>query len=217
MRLSKKERLRQPAEAMRMGMRLQYAEDQKVLANAKGAFTLEMRDEATGALLASWAGPNIITKDAGILAARLFANSQSPTPDQHNGPTMLALGVGATGALLAPDAPQSTQRRINEEISRKPFGSVTFRDALGNAVSYPTNVVDFTTSFGGPDAVGPLNEMGLLATYSGSTFNPIDNGPSDYDPSINVNGKDILMNYFTFPVMSKPLGAVLTIGYRITF
>ena len=83
--------------------------------------------------------PNIITYDAGILAARLFRNSLSPNPAAHNGVSMLAVGSGATGSLLAPDAPQKGQRRLNSELARKAFSSMTFRDSDGVAVAYPTH------------------------------------------------------------------------------
>jgi hypothetical protein len=163
--------------------------------------------------------PNVITYDAGILAARLFRNSLSPNPAAHNGLNMLAVGSGATGSLLAPDAPQKGQRRLNSELARKAFSSVTFRDSDGVAVAYPTHVVDFYTVFTESEAVGPWNEMGLVATASPNPLvtNPIVNGPTDYDPTIDVTGKDLFANYLTFPVFSKTLNMVLGVTWRLTF
>jgi hypothetical protein len=81
----------------------------------------------------------VITLDAGILAAILFRD-----PSSRFGVYMLAVGTGATGAILSPDAPDARQRKLNAEIARKPFSSTTFRDASGNAVAIPTNIVDYT-------------------------------------------------------------------------
>ncbi len=182
-----------------------------------GNVIFEMRGTG-GNLLAYWEKPNIITKDAGILAARLFKNSLEPISSRNNGLHMLAIGTGATGNILSPDAPMDTQRKLNTEIARKPFSSVQFRNQDGVAVSYPTNIVDFTATFGESEAVGPLNEMGLVSTYSTNPFetNPIENGPHDYDPSIDVSDKDLLANYLTFGVVTKG-AAVVTITWRFTF
>lgn len=184
-----------------------------------GLFIFDMRDASTGEQLAYWEKKNVIVLDAGILAARLFKNSTDPSPGLNNGLRMLAVGTGATGNLLSPDAPQQGQRKLNEEICRKAFASTQFRNGNGVAVSYPTNIVDFTTTFGEAEAVGPLNEMALMSTYSSNplTRNPIFNGPTHYDPTIDVTGKDLMANYLTFSVVSKPSTAVLTITWRLTF
>ena len=178
-----------------------------------------MRDAKTGERIAYWEEKNIITKDAGILAARLFKDSAEPNPGQNNGLTMLAVGTGATGNLLSPDAPMATQRRLNNEIERKTFATTQFRNSDGVAVDYPTNIVDFTTTLGEAEAVGPLNEMGLLSTMSASpaTKNHIENGPNDYDSTIDVSEKDLLVNYLTFSVVTKPATAVLSITWRLSF
>ena len=136
---------------------------------------------------------------------------------------MLAVGTGATGPLLNPDAPDPRQRRLNSELARKPFSSVQFRSSTGAAVSYPTNVVDFTATFGASEAVGPLNEMGLIR--AGST-NPLVTNPvpavfPTYDPTINLNPApaaplDILANYTVMGVLVKPANSLLTISWRLT-
>ena len=184
---------------------------------SKGEVFIKMED-ATGTLMDKHYD-NIITLDAGILAARLFKNSLDPVTTKSNGLNMLAVGTGATGAILSPDAPQDTQRALNNEIARKSFSSTTYRTSGGSAVSYPTNIVDFTVSFSASEAVGALNEMGLLYTVSSdpNTTNPVENGPDDYDDTLDVTGKDIMINYLTFPVISKPNTAVLSITWRLTF
>lgn len=179
----------------------------------KGTFIFDMRDAKTGEQLAYFEKDNIITRDAGIAAAAHFKG------DLTGGLKMLAIGTGATGNLLSPDAPQATQRSLNNEIERKAFASTTYRTTEGVAVSYRTNIVDFTTTYAESEAVGALNEMGLLvpASINPATKNPINNGPSDYDPTIDVSGMDLLVNYLTFAVISKPATAVLSITWRLTF
>lgn len=163
---------------------------------------------------------NLIVYDAGILAARVFRDSTDPNPGRNNGITMLAVGTGATGDPNNPDPPRKEQRRLNRELARRPFATEpTYRDAAGAAVSYPTNVLDFTTVFRDGEAVGALNEMCLLYTESmdPNTTNPIPQKPLQYDPTVDVTGKDILVNYLTFGVINKPTLSVLTVTWRITF
>jgi hypothetical protein len=209
-----------PKESTRMGMAFgPYNESVCFSSVSNGKIIFEMRDAESGALLAYWERCNIITKDAGILAARLFKNSQDPVAGRHNGVNMLAIGTGATGNLLSPDAPQATQRKLNTEIARKAFVSTQYRNGDGVAVAYPTNIVDFTTTFGESEAVGPLNEMGLMSAYSINPLdkNPINNGPDFYDSTIDVTGKDLLANYLSFGVIVKPATAIVTISWRFTF
>lgn len=184
-----------------------------------GEVFLEMRDSATGLPLCNWCKKNQIVRDAGILAARLHKNSLDPVTGRHNGLYMLAIGTGATGNILSPDAPQATQRKLNVEIFRKTFSSSQYRNVDGVAVAYPTNIVDFTTTFGEAEAVGPLNEMGLIAPYNHnpSLTNPINNGPYDYDSSIDVSALDLMSNYLTFGCVVKPATAVLSITWRFSF
>jgi len=61
--------------------------------------------------------------------------------------------------------------------------------------------------------------MGLMSTFSlnPAVTNPINNGPTGYDPTIDVAGKDLMCNYITFGVLSKPAGAVLSLTWRLTF
>lgn len=157
--------------------------------------------------------PNVITLDHGILVASLHAGTRP------NGINMLAVGTGATGALLAPDAAMSTQRSLNAELVRKPLLPIQYRKANGDPVTYDTNIVDFTCMFVENEAVGALNEMGLIATFDNdpNVKNPIVSDPHHYDPTLDVSNKDLLANYLTFGVITKPANAVLTITWRITF
>lgn len=217
--MRKSERMGRAREAVGFGFGVTHEEAVSMMAGARGSFIFDMQDAQSGDSLCYWEKKNVITRDAGILAARLFKNSETPIANRNNGLRMLAVGTGATGAVLAPDAPQATQRKLNSELVRKAFASTTYRDSLGNAVAYPTNIVDFTTTFTTSEAVGSLNEMALISPYSvnPAVTNPINNGPGSYDDTIDVSAKDLLCNYLTFAVVSKPNTAVLTISYRLTF
>ena len=213
------ERIKRAQTAMKIGLGMGPMAESFLMGLAKGQVFIEVKDAETGEILDSREVDNIVTLDAGILAARLFKDSLQPNPSQNNGLTMLGVGTGATGNILNPDAPQNTQRKLNSEVGRKALSATTYRNSDGVAVSYPTNIVDFTTTFGESEAVGPLNEMGLMSTYSlnPNNKNPINNGPTDYDPTIDVTGYDLMANYLTFSVVTKPATAVLTITWRFTF
>lgn len=211
-----REKFRRARSGTKMGMGILHKE---AVQAPKGRFIFDMRDGKTGEQLVYWERDNIITLDAGILAASLFADSTVPNPGQNNGIKMLAVGTGATGNVLSPDAPQASQRSLNNEIERKAFSSVVFRNTDGVAVSIRTNIVDFTTTFSEGEAVGPLNEMGLMAPASDNPTvrNPLPPGPTDYNPTIDVTGYDIMVNYLTFGVVSKPSTAILSLTWRLTF
>jgi len=185
----------------------------------KGQVFIELKDARTGRILESREEHNLLTLDAGILSARLAKDSQEPNSGVNNGLVMLGVGTGATGNILSPDAPLDTQRKLNNEIQRKAFSQTQYRNADGVAVAYPTNIVDFTATFSESEAVGPLNEMGLMYTASTnpSVTNPINNGPTNYDPTIDVTGYDLMANYLTFSVVTKPATAILSLTWRCTF
>ena len=198
-------------EGSHMGLHLPFSDGARGL---QGEFFVEMRDARTGELLHSDHRKNVITLDASILVALLTRNPTS----RANGVYMLAVGTGATGALLSPDAPDARQRKLNGEIARKAFSSTTFRDGSGNAVAIPTNIVDFTCTFSESEAVGPLNEMGLISPISTNPLitNPNPNAFPTRDTTVDLSLYDILFNYLTFPVISKPSTATLAITWRIT-
>lgn len=181
----------------------------------KGRVIFDMRDESSGKQVWHFEKDNIVVLDAGIHAARLFKDNSEP----NFGAYMLAMGTGATGATLSPDAPDPKQRRLNAEIERKAFTSTTFRNSSGVAVAFPTNVVDFTTQFAASEAIGPLNEMGLISPISSNpaikNLNP--NTFPTYDNTLDITTYDVLLNYLTFGVVTKPATAILTITWRLTF
>ena len=181
---------------------------------ATGEVFIEMVDGATGEVLHKEHRKNVITLDAGILVAVLLRDPDSRT----HGFNMLSVGTGAEGALLSPNAPDPRQRRLNAEIARKPWSSTTFRDANGDAVAIPTNIVDYTCTFDEGEAVGPLNEMGIQSTISANPAitNPNPNVFPNRDVTVDLSLLDILGNYLTFSVISKPNTARLTITWRIT-
>lgn len=209
-----REKVKQLRQAMKLGANITHSDTLRV---GKGTFMLEMTDARTGEVLVSWTKDNVITKDGGVLAAMLFQDRGGVS----RGLSMLAVGSGAKGSLLSPDAPHVNQRRLNAELEtgRKTFASVVYRDSEGGVSAVPTNVVDFTTSYGEAEAVGPLNEMGLLSPKSDdpTVKNPVNADWPVYDPTIDLTDKDILVNYLTFPVISKPSTAILTITWRLTF
>jgi hypothetical protein len=157
---------------------------------------------------------NIYTLDGGILAAMYFAG------ETINPVSMLAIGNGATGSIVSPDVADNRQRKLNNEIYRKPFSSVIYRAADGSESSVPTNVLDLTTVFTETEASGAgLTEMGLLSTKS--LNNSVTTPNTDVFPTrtltTDLREYDILLNYITFPVIHKLQGSVLALTWRLTF
>lgn len=187
-----------------------------------GEYILHLEDATTGEVLAHFHQKNCVTLDGGILVMINLASGATPTPPSQRGITMLAVGTGATGPVLNPDAPDPRQRHLNAEIARKAFSSMVFRNAVGAAVAYPTNVCDFTVTFGVGEAVGPLNEMGLVRTISlnPAVLNPVPAVFPTYDPTVDLTTYDILANYTTMGQGTGPIGkpnnSVLTLTWRLS-
>lgn len=183
----------------------------------RGDVFLSLRNARTGALEHNWERRNLVVLDASILIARLVKDSQEPP----QGAFALAIGSGDVGwDVLNPPAATNTQRSLYAEISRKTFASTQFVDSSGVPVGYPTNIVDFQTIFSESEAVGPLVEMGILGGNVSSNLsitNPVTppNGP--YDATEDLTGSETLLNYLTFPVISKPATSTLSITWRLTF
>ncbi len=227
MQVIHKSKFTRPRTGHKMGLGIRHAEPTPFMREAKGTFIFDMRDAKTGEQLHYFEKDNIITLDAGILAAILFKDPAS----RDRGVYMLAIGTGATGSILSPDAPSSGQRKLNAEVARKAFVSTTFRDASGNAVAIPTNIVDFTVTYGEAEAVdtpvgrvptkdvGPLTEMGLISPISDNplTLNLNPNAYPTRNVALDLSLYDILVNYLTFSVVSKASTAILTITWRLTF
>jgi len=215
MKMTRHDQMPSPSQGLKWATSILHPEGVPLMEKAKGRFIIELHDAASGELLERRELDNLIVNDASIMAARLFRNNCEP----NHGINMLSIGTGATGPLLSPDAPDPRQRRLNNEIERKAFSSTTFRDSSGVAVAYPTNIVDFTTTYGEAEAVGPLNEMGLLSTISDNPLTKSDNPQAfpNYDPTIDITPYDVLINYLTFACIAKPSTAILTITWRLTF
>lgn len=209
-----REKMRRAKQAMKMGTDITYSSGFNA---PKGRFIVEMTDAQTGEVLLSWEKDNVITNDGGVLAAILFQSRGGPA----RGLSMLAVGTGAKGSLLNPDAADPAQRRLEAEIARKSFASIVFRNSEGGASIVPTNIVDFTTTFGEAEAVGPLNEMGLISPASDNaevvSTEGLTTSVEPYDPTLDLTSRDIMVNYCTFPVVSKPSTAILTITWRLSF
>jgi hypothetical protein len=207
-----RDQFKRPGEEATLGIHLPHAVS---LPPAKGEVFIEMVDAASGEVLHKEHRPNVITLDAGILAAILLRDPDS----RDHGFNMLAIGTAAAGNILTPNAPDPKQRKLNAEIDRKAWSSTTFRDASGNAVAIPTNIVDFTCTYDEGEAVGPLNEMGILSTISANPtiLNPNPDTFPTRIVTVDLTQYDILCNYLTFGVISKPNTARLTITWRITF
>ena len=214
-RILRVDRFSRPNSGFKWASHIVEKEDLRGKILVAGHVFFDMRDAKSGRPIKQWDHKNLIVLDAGIMAARLFKDPLEPA----HGINMLAIGTGATGSLLSPDAPDSDQRKLNAEIQRKTFVSSTFRDASGNAVSIPTNIVDFTTTFGEAEAVGPLNEMGLMSTISNNpgTLNLNPNAFPLRDVTVDLTQYDVLVNSLTFGVITKPSTAILTITWRLSF
>jgi hypothetical protein len=213
-----RENLRPARSGFKLGL-AQRCTDAVPVARSWGRVFIKMWDARTGDLQVEHEVPNTVTLDASLLVAALTRDPNEPA----HGINMLAVGTGALGAVLNPDKPTNEQRRLNNEIARKPFSETTFRDANGAAVAIRTNVVDYTTIFGESEAVGPLNEMGLLSTISDnvSVKNPNPNfagqGGQPYDPTVDTSEYDVLVNFLTFGVVVKPATSIFTVTWRLTY
>lgn len=207
-----RDQFKHPGEEATFGIHLPHAVS---LSPAKGEVFIEMVDADSGEVLHKEHCLNVITLDAGILAAILLRDPDS----RDHGFNMLAVGTAALGNPMAPNAPDPTQRKLNAEIARKTWSSTTFRDASGNAVAIPTNIVDFTCTYDEGEAVGGLDEMGILSTISSNPniLNPNPNTFPTRDVTVDLTQYDILCNYLTFGIITKPNTARLTITWRITF
>lgn len=182
-----------------------------------GKVIMELHDGETGECLERREKTNVITKDFSILLARLCKNSLDP----NHGVFALAVGTGESNwDLQNPPAPTNTQRSLYNEVERKTFSDITYRDDGGSASSVPTDTVDFTTKFAQSEANDALVEMGLLGgdvNNDMTVTNPITPANGPYDETVDVRGKDILCNYLTFPVINKPSSATFSVTWRIQF
>jgi len=188
----------------------------------KGEIFWELRDAQTG--VTKGGKLNVVTLDASILIARLMKGTGAPIAHQcepNFGVFALAVGTGDIGwNPLNPPPATNTQRSLFNELARKQIATTSFIDGDGAISGVPTNVVDFTTTYSESEAVGVLTEMGLLGgdvDTNMSVTNPVLPPNGTYDPTVNLVGKDTLVNYVTFPAISKPPTSTLSWTWRLTF
>jgi hypothetical protein len=214
-----KEKFSRPADSISFNMETRLSEGPFL--KIKGEVFWTLRDGTTGEETKGHIN-NIVTLDASILIARLIKSP--PVPNLSTpafGVYALAVGTGDLGwPALNPPIPTQTQRSLYNELARKAVASSNFINAGGGISAIPTNVVDFTTTFSESEAVGPLMEMGLLGGDINTNMtitNPIlpANGP--FNPLQCVRGKDALVNYITFPTITKPPTSTLTWVWRLSF
>jgi len=182
-----------------------------------------LRDSATGRETRGH-HKNVVTLDAGILLATFMKGTGAPIANQcipNFGVYALAVGTGdVSWNPMNPPPANPMQRSLYNELGRKAVASTNFIDSEGAISGVRTHIVDFTTTFTESEAVGALTEMGLLGgdiDTNMSIRNPIlpPNGP--YDPTVDVAGKDILVNYVTFPAINKPPNSTLTWTWRLVW
>lgn len=193
------------------------------VAGPRGEVFWTMRDAVTGVEERGHL-KNVVTLDASVLLARLAKGTGTPTvhvSEPNFGIFALAVGTGDPNwDPLSPPPATVTQRGLWNELGRKAIQSTQFIDEDGVVSGVPTSTVDFITQFSESEAVGPLTEMGLLGgdiSTNMAVVNPVlpPNGP--YDPTFNLVGKDTLVNYITFPVITKPATSTLQWVWRLHF
>lgn len=167
---------------------------------------------------------NVVTLDAGILLATFMKGTGTSVANQcvpSFGVYALAVGTGdVSWEPMSPPAATVTQRSLYNELSRKTVATTSFIDEEGAISGVRTHIVDFTTTFTESEAVGALTEMGLLGgdvNTNMSIRNPILPPNGSYSPTVDTTGKDILVNYVTFPAINKPPTSTLTWTWRLTW
>jgi hypothetical protein len=187
-----KEKIQRFFNRMRVSPALSYEEQS---AGLKGELILKAYED--GKEVHSYRHSNIIVNTASILIARLLKDNSEPT----NGISYLAVGSGnVSWQLLDPPAPTTSQTRLENEFYRKAIDLATFVDPdTGEPTETQTNIVDYSVSFGEAEAVGPIME---LALFGGDATTESNSGT--------------MVNWRTFPVISKTNTMTLTVIFRIT-
>jgi len=207
--------------AMRFAL-INLAVDKYPRERMRGECFWVLRDTATGQETHGHV-KNVVTLDASILLATFMKGTGAPVPNvcvPSFGIYALAVGTGdVSWNPMAPPPPTITQRSLFNELARKQVASTSFIDEGGVISGVRTHIVDFTTTYTEAEAVGPLTEMGLLGGDIDPIMtnrNPILPPNGSYDPTVDTTGKDILVNYVTFPAINKPATSTLSWTWRIS-
>ena len=150
-----------------------------------------------GLLIKEYNQHNIIVNTASILIARLLKDSTEPSA----GISYLGVGSGnASWDYMDPPAPTTSQTLLENEFDRKAIELTTFVDPeTGEPIETPTNIVDYSVTYGEAEGVGPIMELSL---FGGDATESIDSGT--------------MVNWRTFPVINKTNSMTLTVIFRIT-
>jgi hypothetical protein len=198
-------------------------QDAYPLVRMRGEIFWVLRDSITGKETRGH-HKNIVTLDAGILLATFMKGTGGSTPNvcvPDFGVYALAVGTGDVAwDPMNPPPATVTQRSLYNELARKAVASTSFIDEEGSISGVRTHIVDFTTTFTESEAVGALTEMGLLGGDIDTNMalrNPILPPNGSYDPTVDTTGKDILVNFVTFPAINKPANSTLSLCWRLCF
>lgn len=217
--MSNIERFNRPTESVRMDMKLRFVEKFEPFS---GEIFWKLCDGKTGELQQCGHFKNIVTLDASILIARLMKSPPIPNLSEPRfGTYALAVGTGDIGwDPLSPPVATNTQRSLYNELARKQFTVTNFIDSGGSISGIPTHIIDLETTFSESEAVGPLVEMGVLGGDVDTNMavrNPILPPNGLYDPTVDVTLKDMLINFKTFGVITKPPTSTYTVVWRFSF
>jgi hypothetical protein len=182
---------------------------------AQGTVFFKLQD-ADGSVLVEWEKQNTLTHLAPLFAAWLFSGQNPPTTGVN------ALVMGTLGNLDLSVAEKKKKTFITP-VALATAPTVSF---VSSSDGRPTNQVDYRFVFGpGNGDRAALNEMGLAylptppVNPDGYVFNrPVDSyEPLPETPPPDIRGKDVLINYLPFGIITKPEGSTLTVTWRLTF
>jgi hypothetical protein len=158
---------------------------------------LFMKGYEAGELVYEYHKSNIIVNTASILIARLLKDNKEP----NAGISYMGVGSGnGEWDPFDPPAPTTSQTRLENEFYRKAIDLATFvQPETGEPTTVNTNIVDYSTTFGEGEAVGPWLEMGMFGGDATSEL-----------------GSGNMVNWRTFPVVNKTSTMAMTIIFRIT-
>lgn len=162
----------------------------------KGKLFFKVYKSTTGELVYNYENSNIIVNTSSILIARLLKDNTEP----QKGISYLAVGSGnPSWDLFNPPAPTTSQTKLENEFFRKAIDYSTFiHPQTGEPTNAYTNIVDYVVTLGESEAVGPIVEFGL---FGGDATEELNSGT--------------MINWRTIPVVTKNIGMVATVIFRI--